>query len=149
LKELRIRNESGEVLAVEQGKKFGLQGKERESSKEVDLSQAYFYNLVKAAISAIEIVEKNQLLLEKDKIIEGENHQISILKQELNIFNQNQILSFKQEEELAQLQTALKELEVVAKEQRLRIVQLESQTLSLEEVEKKVLESMENHWSLD
>ena len=115
----------------------------------MDLSQAYFYNLVKAAISAIEIVEKNQLLLEKDKIIEGENHQISILKQELNIFNQNQILSFKQEEELAQLQTALKELEVVAKEQRLRIVQLESQTLSLEEVEKKVLESMENHWSLD
>ena len=29
LKELRIRNESGEVLAVEQGKKKGLQGKSR------------------------------------------------------------------------------------------------------------------------
>lgn len=140
LKELRIRNESGEVLAVEQGKKFGLQGKNRESSKEVDLSQPHFYNLVKAAISAIEIVEKNHLLLEKDKIIEGQNHQINILKQELNLLNQNQILSFKQEQELASLQTALKELEVIAKEQRLRIVQLESQTLSLEEVEKKVIE---------
>ena len=42
LKELRIRNESGEVLAVEQGKKKGLQGKSRGISKEVDLAQLPF-----------------------------------------------------------------------------------------------------------
>lgn len=53
LQELRIRNEQGEVLAIEQGKKIGLQGKRREKSKLVDVSQPYFYNLIKAALSAL------------------------------------------------------------------------------------------------
>ena len=79
LLELRIRNEKGEVLAIEQGNKIGLQGKKREASKQVDVSQPYFYNLIKTAMSALEIADKNQLIREKDKVIEKQNEQINIL----------------------------------------------------------------------
>lgn len=92
-KELRIRNEQGEVIAINQGEKFGLQGKKRETSREIDVSQPYFYNLIKAALSALEIAEKTQLLIEKERVIDGKTKQINILNQKLNIVNQNQFIS--------------------------------------------------------
>ena len=55
VKELRIRNSRGEVLAIRQGQKFGLLGKTREDAKQVDVSEPFFFNLVKAAVSALGI----------------------------------------------------------------------------------------------
>lgn len=141
--ELRIKNDREEVLAIEQGKRIGLQGKRRESSREVDVSQPHFYNLIKAAVNALEIAEKNQLLLEKDKVIEVKDEQISILNQQLNILNQTHI-PFEQEQEFGQLQDAMKKQVAVIEEQKQLIAKLEDelthlpQTLPLEEIEKKV-----------
>lgn len=143
--ELRIRNESGEVLAVEQGKKFGLQGKNRESSKEVNVAQPYFYNLIKAARSALEIAEKNQLILEKDSVIERQDEQINILTQQLHLISQQQVLSVEQEQQLNQLQAHLRDVEAIVELQKGRILQLEGeqsqlpQTLPTEKIEKKVI----------
>ena len=144
LKELRIRNESGEVLAVEQGKKKGLQGKSRGISKEVDLAQPYFYNLIKAARSALEIGEKNQLIVEKDRVIERQDAQINILTQQLHLISQKQVLSVEQEQHLNQLQANLRELEALIELQKGRIIQLEGkqsqspQTLPIEKIKKKI-----------
>jgi single-stranded-DNA-specific exonuclease len=57
-KELRIRNTQGEVLAIKQGERTGLLGRRREDAREVDVSQPFFYNLIKAALSALDIAEK-------------------------------------------------------------------------------------------
>jgi single-stranded-DNA-specific exonuclease len=46
IKELRIRNSQGQVLAVQQGQKTGLLGNSRDSAREVDVSQPFFYNLI-------------------------------------------------------------------------------------------------------
>ena len=59
--ELRIRNAEGTVLAIEQGKNIGLLGNKREDAKIVDIYQPHFYNLVQAALSALEIVKTNSL----------------------------------------------------------------------------------------
>lgn len=148
--ELRIRNEEGEVIAIEQGKRFGFQGKKRENSKQVDVSQPYFYNLIKAAISALEIVEKNQLLLEKDQLIDIKDEKINILTQQLNIIDKNQILSDDQKENLAQLQDAMQEQEAVIKVKNQHIAQLENQLiqstkiLCLEEIEKTIIAKLSN-----
>ncbi|NET24798.1 DHH family phosphoesterase [Okeania sp. SIO1I7] len=55
VKELRIRNSRGEVLAIQQGQKIGLLGKTRNSAKQVDVSDARFFNLIKTAMSALQL----------------------------------------------------------------------------------------------
>jgi single-stranded-DNA-specific exonuclease len=51
--ELRIRNDRGNVLAVSQGDRTGLLGKSREEAKQVDVTQAPYFQLIKAALQAI------------------------------------------------------------------------------------------------
>lgn len=55
VQELRIRNSQGQVLAVQQGQKIGLLGTKRENAQEIDVSQPFFYNLIKAARSVLEV----------------------------------------------------------------------------------------------
>jgi len=126
-KELRIRNERGEVLAIEQGKRIGFQGKKRENSKEVDVSQPYLYNLIKAAVNALELTEKNQLLIEKDQIINEKDEQIELLNQQLSLFNQERALSINKENQLGQLQDATQERVVAIEVLNQRIAQLENE----------------------
>ncbi len=52
-KELRIRNDRGNVLAVSQGDRTGLLGKSREVAKQVNVTQAPYFQLIKAALQAI------------------------------------------------------------------------------------------------
>jgi single-stranded-DNA-specific exonuclease len=53
IKELRIRNERGQVLAVSQGQTVGLLGINRETAQEVDITQPHFSQLIAAARSAL------------------------------------------------------------------------------------------------
>ena len=54
-KELRIRNDRGDVLAVSQGSRTGLLGKSRDEAKEVNVTKAPYFQLIKAALRAIEL----------------------------------------------------------------------------------------------
>ncbi len=54
VRELRIKNTQGQVLAVQQGSRTGLLGTRREEATEVDVSAPFFYHLIKAAIDALE-----------------------------------------------------------------------------------------------
>ena len=54
VRELRIRNDRGNVLAVSQGNRTGLLGKSRDEAKEVDVTKAPYFQLIKAALKAIE-----------------------------------------------------------------------------------------------
>ena len=54
-KELRIRNDRGHVLAVTQGDRTGLIGKSRQEAKEVNVTKAPYFQLIKAALRAIEV----------------------------------------------------------------------------------------------
>jgi single-stranded-DNA-specific exonuclease len=51
--ELRIRNDRGHVLAVSQGDRTGLLGKSREEAKQIDVTQAPYFQLIKVALQAI------------------------------------------------------------------------------------------------
>ncbi|MEM8829516.1 MAG: single-stranded-DNA-specific exonuclease RecJ [Cyanobacteria bacterium P01_G01_bin.19] len=53
-KELRIRNDRGDVLSVTQGDRIGLLGKSRDEAKQVDVTQPRYFRLIKAALKAIE-----------------------------------------------------------------------------------------------
>ena len=53
LKELRIRNDRGHVLAVNQGERIGLLGQTRDEAKPVNVTQPPYFQLIKAALAAI------------------------------------------------------------------------------------------------
>ncbi len=53
-KELLIRNDRGEVLAIEQGQANGLLGKSRDSAKIVDVRRPRFKQLIKQALVALD-----------------------------------------------------------------------------------------------
>ncbi len=90
LPELRIKNDRGEVLAIEKGQKIGLKGKSREDATQVDVTKPPYFNLIKEAVSALETVQKpevipdqNQIIIEKDKQIDALNQEIIKLNQSL------------------------------------------------------------------
>lgn len=51
--ELRIKNSQGIVLALEPGQTIALLGSRREEATEVDIFQPHFYNLIQAALKAL------------------------------------------------------------------------------------------------
>lgn len=54
VKELRIRNDRGNILAVSQGDRTGLLGKTRDEAREVNVTKEPYFQLIKAALRAIE-----------------------------------------------------------------------------------------------
>lgn len=92
VKELKIKNHQGFVLAVKQGEKIGLLGKSRHNAKQIDVSKPHFYNVIKAAMSALELETRNEVILERNRTIaEGEdmiqqqNREIRLLNEQLRI----------------------------------------------------------------
>jgi len=53
IQELRIRNDLGNVLAVNQGKRTGLLGKSRDEARQVNVTKAPYFHLIKTALEAI------------------------------------------------------------------------------------------------
>jgi hypothetical protein len=104
VKELKIKNCQGLVLAVKQGQKVGLIGKTRQDARQVDVSQAYFYNLIKAAMSALDLASKDEVILDKnraiadaEKIIQQQTREISVLNEQMNmLIAQLELLSAQQ-----------------------------------------------------
>jgi len=92
VKELKIKNHQGFVLAVKQGEKIGLLGKSRHNAKQVDVSKPHFYNVVKAAMSALELETRNEVILERNRtiadgeeMIQQQNREIRLLNEQLRI----------------------------------------------------------------
>ena len=53
LNELRIRNHQGKVLAITRGQRVGLLGTTRDNAVEVDVTRSPYYDLIKAALAAL------------------------------------------------------------------------------------------------
>jgi single-stranded-DNA-specific exonuclease len=53
-RELHIQNGDGKTLVIQQGQKLGMLKNGRQEPVAIDLSQPHFFNLVKAALSALE-----------------------------------------------------------------------------------------------
>jgi len=92
VKELKIKNHQGFVLAVKQGEKIGLLGKTRHNAKQIDVSKPHFYNVIKAAMSALELETRNEVILERNRtiadgedMIQQQNREVRLLNEQLRI----------------------------------------------------------------
>ncbi|MEG3867959.1 hypothetical protein QUA46_17810 [Microcoleus sp. MON2_D6] len=88
VKELKIKNHQGFVLAVKQGQKIGLLGKSRHNAKQVDVSKPHFYNVIKAAMSALELETKNEVILERNRTIADAEEMIQQQNREIRVLNE-------------------------------------------------------------
>jgi len=88
VKELKIKNYQGFVLAIKQGQKIGLLGKTRHNAKKIDVSQSHFYNLIKAAMNALELQTQNDLILERDRTIADGEEKIQQQNREIRVLNE-------------------------------------------------------------
>ncbi|WP_088894120.1 single-stranded-DNA-specific exonuclease RecJ [Leptolyngbya ohadii] len=86
-RELRIRNAEGQILTLYPDQQQGWMGEDRATGQAIDLSQAFYFNLMQAALSALEIAEKDQLIQEKDREIAALTQQVESLKQKLKQFS--------------------------------------------------------------
>ncbi|MEZ2245354.1 MAG: hypothetical protein ACBR11_21560 [Microcoleus sp.] len=106
--ELKIKNHQGFVLAVKQGSKMGILGKTRETAKKVDVSQSHFYNVIKAAMNALELEARDELILEKNRTlaeaeakIQEQDREIRVLNEQLRILREELDQLSAQNQELA------------------------------------------------
>ena len=120
VKELKIKNHQGFVLAVKQGEKIGLLGKSRHNAKQVDVSKSHFYNVIKAAMSALELENRNEVILERNRTIADAEVLIQQQNREIRILNEQiRILATKVEElsrEKQQLSMQLVEKQIIKTE---------------------------------
>lgn len=122
VKELKIKNHQGFVLAVKQGEKIGLLGKSRHNAKQVDVSKPHFYNVIKAAMSALELENRNEVILDRNRTIADAEELIQQQNREIRVLN----------EQLRMLATKVEELS------------REKQQLSMQLVEKEIRETKIN-----
>ncbi|MEG4392321.1 hypothetical protein [Microcoleus sp. BROC3] len=119
VKELKIKNHQGFVLAVKQGEKIGLLGKSRHNAKQVDVSKPHFYNVIKAAMSALELETRNEVILDRNRTIADAEEMIQQQNREIRVLN----------EQIRMLATKVEELS------------REKQQLSMQLVEKEIREN--------
>jgi single-stranded-DNA-specific exonuclease RecJ len=56
-RELRIQNAQGQVLALQPDQRRGLLGRSRQDAVEIDISQPFYFNLIRAAMAALQSAE--------------------------------------------------------------------------------------------
>ncbi|NJO80018.1 MAG: single-stranded-DNA-specific exonuclease RecJ [Cyanobacteria bacterium RM1_2_2] len=86
-KELRISNIEGQLLIIQVERRRGFIGSEQ-SFEEIDVSQLHYFNLVRSALTALELAETAQRLQEKEQQIAVQVQQIDSLTQQLNLLKQ-------------------------------------------------------------
>ncbi|MEG4856151.1 hypothetical protein QUB75_00750 [Microcoleus sp. K1-B6] len=116
VKELKIKNHQGFVLAVKQGEKIGLLGKSRHNAKQVDVSKPHFYNVIKAAMSALELETKNEVILERNRtladaeqMIQQQNREIRLLNEQIRMLG-TKVEELSREKQQLSMQLADKEI---------------------------------------
>ena len=126
-RELHIYNPEGHLLAVQPQQAWGWLGQRREDAQQVDVLQSYYFNLIRAALNALEIEEKSDLLQKKDRLIVEKDQQISTLTQQLNLLQQQLgQLSVEQQQQFQALQANLQQHEATIQQQETQIGNLQA-----------------------
>ncbi|NJN03578.1 MAG: single-stranded-DNA-specific exonuclease RecJ [Leptolyngbyaceae cyanobacterium RM1_1_2] len=127
-RELTIHNPDGHLLSVQLPERQGFLSAPGQPPQPVDLSEAHYFNLLRAGLSALEVRQKTRLLLEKDELLTDKNSQIETLTRQVALLEEK--ISQLSAEQLAQfqsLQSELQQQEAATHDQEAHIAKLQSQ----------------------
>ena len=133
--ELQVRNDEGQLLVVQLAQRRGVLHVSGEPPEVVDLSDTYYFNLLRAGLNALELkkktsllIHKDELLAEKDELLKEKDSQITTLNQQIRIL-EGKITQLSEEKQTAyqELQTELKQQQAAIADQEAHIVQLQTE----------------------
>ncbi|MBT9317510.1 single-stranded-DNA-specific exonuclease RecJ [Leptothoe spongobia] len=133
--ELKIRNGEGQLLVVQLAQRRGVLYIPGENPDVVDLSDTYYFNLLRAGLNALELkqktsllIHKDELLAEKDELLSDKDSQIATLNQQIQIL-EDKITQLSDEKQTAfqELQTELQQQQAAIADQEAHIVQLQTE----------------------
>ena len=136
-KRLSIENANGDILLVQMSDRKGFLYRPEQAPQPVDIADAKYFNLVRAGLSAIEVKQKNQMLIHKDELIEEKDElltekdrQISTLKAQMSLLEEKLTqLSAEQQQQFAELEAARQAQENSIQGQEAHIEQLQVQVI--------------------
>ncbi len=145
-RQLSIENAEGHILSVQMsdGKAPPVQERQGrllipgESPQVVDISELNYFNLIRAGLSALEVKQKNQLLIKKDELLAEKDAQIVTLKAQIELLEEKITqLSAEQQQQFAALETERKVQEDAIQGQedaidQLQVEQMQSPQLQAE-----------------
>ena len=132
---LQIRNGEGQLLVVQLAQRQGILYLPGKSPEVVDLSDTYYFNLLRAGLNALELKRKNSLLIykdellnEKDELLNEKDSQIATLNQQIQIL-ESKVTQLSDEKQAAfqTLQTELQTKQAAIADQEAHIVQLQTE----------------------
>ncbi|HEY9879538.1 MAG TPA: single-stranded-DNA-specific exonuclease RecJ [Leptolyngbyaceae cyanobacterium] len=127
-RELTIRNPEGQALVVMLPERQGFLCIPGASTRPVDVSETYYFNLIRAGLNALDIKQKTRLLIEKDELLAEKNQHIETLTRQVALLEQKlSQLSTEQRQQFQTLQQELQAQETAIQSQEAHIAQLQSQ----------------------
>lgn len=133
--ELQVRNGEGQLLVVQLAQRRGVLYVPDEPAEVIDLSDTYYFNLLRAGLNALELkkktsllIHKNELLAEKDELLKEKDSQVATLNQQIQIL-EGKITQLSEEKQAAyqELQTELQQKQAAIADQEAHIVQLQTE----------------------
>ncbi|MBE9080517.1 single-stranded-DNA-specific exonuclease RecJ, partial [Romeria aff. gracilis LEGE 07310] len=127
-RELRIQNPDGHTLIVQLPQRQGYLCLPGATPELVDVTEPYYYNLIRAGLMALEVKQKTQLLIKKDELLSEKDSQIETLSQQVRLLEAkiNQ-LSTEQQQQFESLKTELEEQETAIQGQEAHISELQTE----------------------
>lgn len=128
VQELTIGNAEGQQLVVRLPDRQGFLCLPGQAPRPVDVSEVAYFNLMRAGLSALEIQQKNHLLLKKDTLLIEKDQHIQTLGQQVALLEQQlSQLSIPQQQQFQTLQQILKQQALAIQHQEAHIAHIEFQ----------------------
>lgn len=129
---LSIQNNEGHLLLVQMSDRQGFLYLPEQPPEPVDITDAKYFNLIRAGLSALEVKQKTQLIIKKDELIEEKDAQIATMKAQIELLEEKIAqLSAEQQQQFADLKTELKAQEDTIQGKEAHIEKMQVQATSV------------------
>ncbi len=82
-RQLTIGNPEGQLLVVSLAERQGFLYLPGQAPRPIDVAEAFYFNLIRAGLTAVELAQMTQLLLEKDQRLADQDGQIQTLSRQV------------------------------------------------------------------
>jgi len=138
-KQLTVENGEGHLLVVQMSQRQGFLYKPDEQPQAIDITDLRYFNLMRAGLAALEVKQKNQLLIQqdeliaqKDELLAQKDEQMKTLKAQMALLEEKITqLSAEQQQQLAVLKTEMQVQESTIQGQEAHIEQLKVQVTNV------------------
>ncbi len=131
-RQITIENAEGHLLVVQMSQRQGFLYLPGEPAQAVDIAELRYFNLIRAGLSALEIKQKNQLMMKQTALLSEKDRQISTMKAQIELLEEKITqLSAEQQQQFAALKTEMHEQETAILDQEAHIEQLQVQVSSV------------------